>query len=139
MSDELNEQTANELIHDNSDWEKQHPLDYLKSRVEIANLKWWQDPVTREPKERNTGELLMLAVSELAEALEGDRKNLQDDKLPQYKMFDVEIVDCIIRLLDTAAHRIPNLGEIFEAKMVFNAIRVDHTHAHRIAEGGKKY
>jgi hypothetical protein len=116
-----------------------HPLDYLKSRVEVANLKWWQDPITKEPIERNTGELLMLAVTELAEALEGDRKNLQDDKLPEYKMFDVEVVDCIIRLLDIAAHRIPKLGEIFEAKMAFNAIRKDHTHEARLAEGGKKY
>lgn len=53
-----------------------------------------------EPLQRNIGELLMLCVSELSEALEGHRKNLQDDKLPQYKMFDVEIVDCFIRMFD---------------------------------------
>jgi len=53
----------------------------------------------------------MLTTSELAEALEGDRKNLMDDKLPQYKMFDVEIVDTFIRLFDIAGHLIPNLGD----------------------------
>lgn len=51
---------------------------------------------------RNVGEMLMLAASELSEALEGHRKQLPDDKLPQFRMFDVEIVDCFIRLFDTS-------------------------------------
>jgi len=126
------------LLHPDTDI-KMHMLDYLALRVKIANERWWVDPTTKKPIERNTGELLMLAVSELAEALEGDRRSLMDDKLPQFRMFDVEIVDCIIRLLDTAAHKILNLGEIFEAKMQFNANRKDHTHEARLADGGKKY
>lgn len=117
----------------------EHMLDYLAQRVHNANKKWWIDIQTGQPLNRNIGELLMLSVSELAEALEGDRKNLQDDKLPQYKMFDVEIVDCMIRLLDIAGAKIPDFGKIFEAKMQYNAIRVDHTHEHRIKEGGKRY
>lgn len=43
---------------------------------------------------------LMLTVSELSEALEGDRKNLMDDHLPHRKMLEVEIADAVIRLLD---------------------------------------
>ncbi len=116
-----------------------HMLDYLARRVHNANKKWWVDIKTGEPLNRNIGELLMLSVSELSEALEGDRKNLQDDKLPQYKMFDVEIVDCMIRLFDIAGAKIPHFGEIFEAKMQYNAGRIDHTHEHRMLEGGKKY
>lgn len=116
-----------------------HTLDWLAQRVAKANEKWWIDINTGEPKERNIGEMLMLCTSELAEALEGDRKNLMDDKLPQYKMFDVEMVDCLIRILDIAGHKIPKFGEIFEAKMQYNATREDHSIEHRLKEQGKKY
>lgn len=116
-----------------------YALDKLAARVHQANRKWWVDINTGEPLKRNIGELLMLSVSELAEALEGDRKNLMDDKLPHRKMFDVEIVDTFIRLFDIAGALIPELGVIFEEKMKYNSIRADHTHAHRAAEGGKKY
>ena len=68
-----------------------HTLNYLSERVHIANAKWWVDINTGEPIKRNIGELLMLAVSELAEALEGHRKDLMDDKIPERKMFEVEI------------------------------------------------
>lgn len=42
----------------------------------------------------------MLVVSELAEAMEGDRKSLPDTHLPHHPMFDVELADAAIRLLD---------------------------------------
>jgi NTP pyrophosphatase (non-canonical NTP hydrolase) len=105
-----------------------------------ANRKWWTDLQTGEyPIKRNVGEMLMLCVSELAEAMEGHRKDLQDDKLPQYKMFDVELVDCLIRIFDLAgAHEI-NLDKVFEEKMLYNSKRQDHTIEARLAEGGKKY
>lgn len=77
-------------------------LDRLASRVHLANHKWWVDLRTGQPITRNFGELMMLAVSELSEALEGHRKNLQDDKLPHRSMIEVELADCIIRLLDVA-------------------------------------
>lgn len=113
--------------------------DYAKV-VHEANKKWWTDLETGEyPIKRNVGELLMLATSELAEAMEGHRKNLQDDKLPQYKMFDVEIVDCLIRLFDNAGAFGIDLERIFQDKMNYNASRVDHTKAHRLSENGKKY
>lgn len=77
-------------------------LNIEAKRVHIANAKWWININTGEPLDRNVGELMMLVVSELAEALEGDRKNLQDDKLPHRKMFEVELADAVIRLLDIA-------------------------------------
>lgn len=114
-------------------------MNEIAERVHIANKKWWVDINTGEPIKRNVGELLMLAVSELAEALEGHRKSKMDDHLPTRKMFDVEIVDCFIRLFDTAhAHNI-DLDAIFEEKMAYNAVRLDHTHAHRQSAEGKKY
>lgn len=116
-----------------------HPLDDLAARVHQANAKWWIDLTTGERIGRNIGEILMLVTSELAEALEGDRKNLHDDKLPHRKMFDVEVVDATIRLLDIAGALIPDFGQIFEEKMQFNATRHDHSIAGRLAAGGKKY
>jgi len=114
-------------------------LNLLAQRVHAANSKWWTDPKTGERIERNFGELMMLAVSELSEALEGHRKDLMDDKLPHRKMVEVEIADCIIRLLDTSAGLGLDLGGAFEEKMQFNAVRTDHTLEHRLTEHGKKY
>lgn len=54
-------------------------------------------------------------------------------------MFDVEIVDCFIRLFDIASGLSINLGEVYEAKMAYNAQRADHKLENRIKDGGKKY
>lgn len=117
----------------------EHPMNELAARVHKANAKWWVNIHTGEPLERNVGELLMLAVSELAEALEGHRKNLMDDKLPTRKMFEVEIVDCFIRLLDIGGGLKLDLGGAFEEKMAYNAVRADHQHEARLKADGKKY
>lgn len=116
-----------------------HPLNELAGRVHSANKKWWIHLDTEQPIERNVGELLMLCVTELAEALEGDRKKLMDDKLPHRSMFEVELADCIIRILDIAGGKGLDLGGAFEEKMTYNANRVDHTLESRRATGGKRY
>jgi hypothetical protein len=63
---------------------------------------WWSDIRTGASilETRNRPEILMLVVSELAEASHGFLHNLPDDKLPHYPMFDVELADTAIRLLD---------------------------------------
>ncbi|XUM19805.1 hypothetical protein ACRAVF_19255 [Bradyrhizobium oligotrophicum S58] len=38
----------------------------------------------------------MLIVSEIAEAMEGERKSLMDDHLPHRKMVEVELADTLI-------------------------------------------
>lgn len=100
---------------------------------------WWHDLETGEKKERNVGELLMLCVSELAEAMEGDRKNKMDDKLPQYEMFTVELADAIIRIADLAGGLGVPLADALADKFVYNATRDDHKPENRLADGGKKY
>lgn len=116
-----------------------HPLNVLAWRVHQANEKWWKDLNTGQPIERNVGELLMLTTSELAEAMEGHRKSLPDDKLPHRQMFEVELADAVIRILDMAAGLGLDLGGAFEEKMAYNAVRVDHSREHRLSEHGKKY
>lgn len=183
-------------------------VDVEAERVHIANKKWWVDIHTGEPLDRDKREQTMLIVTEISEAMEGARKNLMDDKLPQYKMEHVEIIDAFIRALDyrfghgirrrfvsieypgpmpsaqfhgkdasygetllalvDSAHDIPNgnhrngmgypvdqfldlcywyacwrgfadqFREIYEAKMAYNATRVDHSIEHRLSEHGKK-
>lgn len=116
-----------------------HPLTKLITAVTEANKTWWIDINSGEPKERNVGEMLMLVTSELAEAMEGHRESLNDDKLPQYKMFDVEVIDALIRLFDICGHLVPGAADIFEAKMYYNAHREDHKVEQRLKDNGKKY
>lgn len=114
-------------------------LSELVTLVHKANARWWKDPATQKPIARNVGEMLMLVTSELAEALEGHRKNLKDDKLPHFDMFTVEIADALIRLFDIAGGMGLPLANAFVEKMAFNAQREDHTDAHRLGAHGKKY
>lgn len=135
-----------------------HSFNIQARRVHEANAKWWLGihQCTKcgnalgdrcinggehlHPRiERNVGELLMLCVSELSEALEGHRKNLMDDKLPQRKMFEMELTDCVIRILDIAGGLGLDLGGAYEEKMAYNAVRHDHTIEGRKAADGKRY
>lgn len=105
-----------------------------------ANDTWWHDPVTGERLiDRNKGELLMLMVSEIAEAMEGERKGLMDDKLPHRKMAEVELVDALIRIFDYAGEHGYDLEGAYQEKMAFNAAREDHKPGHRAGEHGKKW
>ena len=111
-------------------------LNALAESVHVANVKWWQDVETAQPIKRSKGELLALIHSEISEALEGERKDLMDDKLPHRKMAEVELVDALIRILDYAAGFGYDLQGAFDEKMAFNAQREDHKHeARRIAKG----
>jgi NTP pyrophosphatase (non-canonical NTP hydrolase) len=114
-------------------------LNELANRVHKANEKWWQDPVTGHRIHRNKGELLALMHSEISEALEGERKNLMDDKLPHRKMAEVELADVIIRVLDYAAGFGYDIQGAFDDKMAYNADREDHKHEARLLAGGKKW
>lgn len=117
----------------------QHPITMLTAFVHEANKRWWISIYDGKPIERNVGELLMLTVSELAEAMEGHRKMLMDDKLPHRKMLEVELADAVIRIFDIAGGLGLDLAGAFEEKMAFNAVRKDHTTEARLEANGKKY
>lgn len=107
--------------------------------VHQANAKWWINLDNGEPLQRNVGEMLMLCVSELAEGMEGHRKSLMDDHLPSRSMLEVELADCLIRILDMAGGLGLDVAGAFRDKMEYNAARSDHKIESRLAPGGKKY
>lgn len=82
--------------------------------VHKNNEKWWVDLNTLERIDRNKGEMLMLVLTELAEAAEGIRKNLKDDHLPHRPMAEVELADAEIRLLDFAG----GFGFVIDSNLV---------------------
>lgn len=81
---------------------------------------------------------MALMHSELSEALEGMRKDLMDDHLPDRQMIEVELADAIIRILDTAGYLGLDVGGAISEKLAYNANRADHKRENREKEGGKK-
>lgn len=123
------------------DEEEKQPttLNGLAEEIHAANAKWWQDPRTGERINRNKGELLMLIVSEIAEAMEGERKGLMDDKLTHRRMAEVELADALIRIFDYCGAYGYDIDGAVAEKMAYNAVRRDHTHEARLAPNGKKW
>ncbi len=108
----------------------------------MVDAGWWHNPSTGEDPRNNPlcfSNKLMLVVSEVSEAMEGDRKSLPDDKLPHLPMRDVELADALIRIADMAGAFNLQLARSVVEKMVFNRRRKDHTHAGRLQSGGKAY
>lgn len=114
-------------------------LSELATLCRQENDKWWRDLHTGEKIKRNKGELLMLMVSEIAEAMEGERKNLMDTHLPHRKMAEAEFADLLIRLFDYAGEEGMDLGGAWVDKMQYNRTRKDHTPEERMKENGKKF
>lgn len=111
--------------------------DYAKQCHE-DNIKWWLD-FNGLPLERDKGNLLMLMVSELVECMEGERKDLMDDKLPHRKMAEVELADCLIRVFDYAAAYGYDIEGAYQEKRLYNLQRADHKIEARQQAGGKKW
>ena len=104
----------------------------------VANSKWWYDEAGNKLS-RNKGEMLCLIHSEISECMEGERKNLMDDKLPHRPMAEVELADALIRIFDYCCAHGYDLDGAFHEKMAYNATRKDHTYEARKAENGKKW
>lgn len=96
------------------------------------DMGWWDKP-------REEGTLLMLIVSEVAEAMEGERKDLMDDHLPHRKMAEVELADAVIRILDYAESKGYDVAGAMAEKLVYNRHRADHQRENREKDNGKKF
>lgn len=120
-------------------------LTYLAQYIHNSNVVagWWTDPGMisnlKDPVilKYVIPTKLALAHSELSEALEGFRKNLMDDHLPNRKMIEVELADAIIRILDIAGALNLDIGGALVEKFNYNQTRPDHKPEARNAEGGK--
>ena len=121
--------------------EEIHALRSIQSKCHaLARASgWWTDLETGQPKQRNKGELIAFMHSELSEALEGERKDLMDDKLPHRKMAEVEFADVLVRLFDYCGGYEYDLAGAMDEKLEFNAQRDDHKIASRKQAGGKAF
>lgn len=111
-----------------------HYVNQLVQKVYHQNLEagWHFKP-------REIGTCLMLIVSEIAEAMEGDRKSLMDDHLPHRSMLEVELADAVIRIMDLSGREGLDLGGAIVEKLEYNKHRADHKLENREKENGKKY
>ena len=101
---------------------------------EIASeCGWWKNTTTQD-----VPRLLMLCVSELAEAMEGHRKGLPDTHLPERSMLEVELADTVIRIFDMAGGLRLDVAGAIRDKLLYNTSREDHKPEVR-ADGGKSY
>lgn len=116
-------------------------INQLSSRCYEASADsgWWHDLETGMEKERNKAEMICLMHSELSEAMEGVRKDLMDDHLPNRKMEEVELADTIIRICDYAGGFGLDLGGAIMEKLSYNAKRADHKITNRAKDDGKKF
>lgn len=106
------------------------------------NAGWWVNPSTGVDTRDNPmcfSQKLCLIHSEISEAMEGDRKNLNDDKLPHRPMREVELADALIRIFDLAGAYNMDIGGAVAEKMAYNAKRADHKIENRLSSGGKAY
>lgn len=102
-----------------------------------AGNGWWPASMRNNPLV--VSNKLALIHSEISEAMEGDRKNAMDDKLPYRKMIEVELGDALIRICDLAGFLGLDLGGATMEKDAYNDNRADHKAAARSAAGGKAY
>jgi len=102
-------------------------------------LAGWYSNLDGTNKERNVGEMLCLIHSEISEAMEGYRKNLQDDKLPHRPMIEVELADAFIRICDLAGYLNLDLEGAVVEKFEYNKNRADHKLENRAKDGGKQF
>lgn len=122
-------------------------VQYLTQVINRDTKEWWKDLETGksvleyEPKVLKMwiATKLMLCVSELAEAMEGLRKDQMDDKLPHRKMLEVELADAVIRILDLSGGLGLDVAGALAEKLEYNRNRADFKPENRKKKGGKSF
>lgn len=99
---------------------------------------WYHNPESGDLLPISVPAELMKVVSELSEAMEGDRKDLMDTHLPHRPAVEVELADAVIRIANLAGCLGLDLGGAILEKMDYNGARPDHKPEARAA-GGKRY
>ena len=98
---------------------------------------WWKPGETGDPVVMASK--IALIHSEVSEMLEGLRKGLPDDHLPDRSAEEVEAADVFIRLMDYCGARNLDLAGAVRAKMAYNETRADHQPDARGVAGGKQF
>lgn len=110
-----------------------------------ASAGWWTNLHTGERLERNVAELLALCHSEVSESFEGlvypcwpfestiGQKSRKDDHLTHRDMYEVELVDVLVRILDMAGgttgklpHAISELCKLNNSTYYLDLLSGDH-------------
>lgn len=109
----------------------------LCQKVHASNREagWWDEkdnPLVVPTK-------LALVHSEVSEALEGHRRSLMDDHLPQHTMLACELADVLIRVYDLVGFLGIDISQVLADKAAYNAQRQDHKPENRAKQKGKKY
>jgi hypothetical protein len=91
-------------------------LNVLAKGVYELNSDWWHDLYKWKPIERSLPDLLMLVITDLADACEGVCKGIMDDILPHRSAEEVAMADAYIRLLDLAGCFKLELVEYFTSR-----------------------
>lgn len=106
----------------------------IQAKIKEVNVAcgWYSKP-------RTFGEGIALIHSEVSEALEGGRKGINDDHLPERPMAEVELADAIIRILDEGTRQNFDIAGALAEKFLYNQSREDHKLENREKEGGKKF
>ena len=87
----------------------------------LANPSKMAIDLCEDAKRHNTLAMLMLTVTELAEAAESVRcGDPVDDKIPEFSNTEIELADTVIRIMDICAARGYRLGEAIVVKHNFN-------------------
>jgi len=74
--------------------------------------------------DRNPANKILLMITELSEAYEAVRHNNPADKdCPDFSNLEIELADCIVRILDFTEYNKLNLAAAILAKMEFNKTR----------------
>ncbi|WGG48951.1 hypothetical protein [Rugamonas sp. DEMB1] len=104
-----------------------------------VDIGWWTDPKSGKGIEKNRAELVMLATTQLAKAVEGHRTSAMDTHLPHRQVFETKLAGAVMRIFDIAGEEGFDLGTTIAELIAYNQTRPDHQPAARLAAGGKKY